>query len=33
MIISIFPSDRKGKTWMAQVDETGQKVYFGQAER
>jgi hypothetical protein len=31
MIISIWPSDRKGKKWMARVDETGQKVYFGQA--
>ena len=31
MIISIFPSDRKRYKWMAQVDEAGQKVYFGQA--
>ena len=29
MIISIFPSDKKGSTWMAQVDETDQKIYFG----
>jgi hypothetical protein len=25
MIISIFPSDKKGSKWMAQVDETDQK--------
>ena len=29
MIISIFPSDKKGFKWMAQVDVTGQKIYFG----
>ena len=29
MIISIFPSDKKGYTCMAQVDETDQKIYFG----
>jgi hypothetical protein len=31
MIISILPSDKKGKKWMAKVDETGQTIYFGQA--
>ena len=31
MIISILPSDRTRKKWMARVDETGQKVYFGSA--
>ena len=31
MIISILPSDKKGKKWMAKVDETNQTIYFGQA--
>ena len=31
MTISILPSDKKGKKWMAKVDETGQTIYFGQA--
>jgi hypothetical protein len=31
MIISILPSDKKGKKWMAKVDATNQTIYFGQA--
>ena len=32
MIISILPSDKKGKKWMAKVDATNQTIYFGQGE-